>query len=265
MTDFLRLNGIPLSVRDDNASGSTEEIGDTKRAIDATLLTDRRALKRSWALELLAQDAATAEKVRSLIWGEGHVWSFNTSLYSSKGRAVSVGAGVALSAVQSKFGGSSLVLPNTKVFTASGLGWDPNAAPWTASFWWWNGTVWQHVVESSAGRRYENGVDVGVNTITTTSTDTLEFTNTFGVTGYVDDLWVVPFAWPATWPAFITAYAAAVGASPWLVADGLFVKANASGGVVVKGSVDGEKLVQAHLDGSWQSNLTALSVKLVEV
>lgn len=264
MTDFLRVNGIPVSVLDETATDSPEEIADRRRAVDGTMLLDRRAVKSAWEFDAVLDAPATALALRDLLLGRGHVWNFESSLYSSRGLPIASG-GTAVS-TYAKFGTKSLEVAPLTYAVISSLEWNPATGPWTASFWLYGGASWTHIVESSAGRRYVNGVDSGVNSTCSTATNTLKLYNPIGVSAlWFDDLWVSPYVWPTTWPAKVYAYASAVGLAPKLNVDGLLINNNAAGGAVVMGEVATVKPRQGYSGGALVPNLLTLKARLQEV
>lgn len=262
MTAFLRLNGITVPVQDEKASESNEEIGSSGRALDGAFVTSRRAVKRRWEFSTSLITTKEASAFRNLVNGRGYVFSFDSSLYSSKGTAASGGT---VSAVQKKFGANSAQVPAAGALVFAGLAFDPTTAPWSVSFWFWNGTVWAHYVETSDGTQYVNGVAVGGNTFTTTAANQLTLTNPSGAAArYFDDVWITQGAWPSTWPAMIYGYGAAVPQAPTLVADGLAIENNLES-VLVRGEAGQSTFRQGVNAGAWTANLQALSFTLQEI
>lgn len=264
MTDFLRCNGIPIPVLDESATDSPEEIGDRRRAIDGSMLLERRAVKSAWEFETALQDPATALAMRDLLLGRGHVWTFESSLYGSRG--VPIASGGSAVATYAKFGTKSLeVAPSTNA-VISGLDWNPATAPWSAAFWITTGSGWYHIVESSAGRRYQNGVDVGTNLYVTTGTNTINLRNVSGVLGlWFDDVWLAPYLFPTTWPAALYAYGSAVGLAPRLNVDGLMIDHNRAGGSVCVAEVASVRPRQGYSGGSFSADLRSIRATLHEV
>ena len=85
MTAFLTLNGITAPVLADKAPLAEEEVGTRRRALDGTLIVDRRTLKRAWEMTLVPDVAATQLAFRDLLDGKHEIWSFETGAYSSRG------------------------------------------------------------------------------------------------------------------------------------------------------------------------------------
>lgn len=261
MADFLTLNGIPVPVLDGSASLSVDELGDDSRALDGTLLLNRRNLKTSLEVDVVHQDAATALAFRDLILGRGNVWSFDTSLYSAKG-VPAAGSGV-VDTAQKKFGAASLRLgsASAEVFAD---GPDYTAQPWSCSFWLYDGVSWTHYVENSLNAQYVNGVFTGTRQFVSQSSTSVIVTNIAGANRWFDDVWLCPYLWPSTWPAKVFALNAAVGAAARVRAAGLALNAN-SGFLTMKGSVKGMKLEQGFVSGVLAPNLHVVSASLKEV
>lgn len=261
MTDFLRINGIPLAVLDGSAGLSVEEIGGLERAVDGTAITNRRAVKGSWGFTLAHSAAATALAWRDLLLGRGHRWAFDSHLYSSKGLGPSSSSGATISATQSKFGGSSLKIVDTGSYVAAAL---PSGSPWTVLLWRYV-AGWKHYAVTSAGTKYEDGV-AGVYTTTwlSVSSGSVTLANAEGADRYYDDLVVLPCIVPATWPASVFGYGAAFSPLAKLYADGLAIEAGALT-KTVRGSVGRASMVQATSAGAWASNLHVLDFTLTEV
>lgn len=104
----LSVNGIELPIAVDSLACSLEEVGESKRMEDGSLVIDRRAEKRVYDFELSPMPAAAALFLRDVLLGRGDVWAFDSHLYSSRGRPVT-GLGT-LSAAQVKFGAKSLLV-----------------------------------------------------------------------------------------------------------------------------------------------------------
>lgn len=261
---FLRLNGITIPCRLGSPAPELEVVGETSRAIDASLVTERRAVKGVWGFETTAQAPATALAIRDLLAGRAHSWSFDSHLYSSKGTPVTGSVGLAVSAVEKKYGAKSLSVPASGYAEATGMGWDFATLPWSASFWWWDGAAWKHVVETSANKKYLDGVDVGARTFVTTATNTLRITNPDASVRYCDDLWVCFWVWPATWPAAVCALGSAVAAAGLLKADGDLIENNGRV-VTVQPEALAMRVSPGTVSGTRYSNLHTVAGRLVEV
>lgn len=146
---FLALNGLPLPISVGNASGGFDEIGEGKRAVDGSLVLNRRGVKRTLEFESPPRPIAEALFLRDLILGVNcDVWSFASHLFSAKGRPANVSIGAQFSAgpPAGKWGGGVLDIQagpdsiNFPILTALGS---------TVMLWCFNnGTTWTLEVAS---------------------------------------------------------------------------------------------------------------------
>jgi hypothetical protein len=262
VTDFLRIQGIPAPVEDGSASIEVQDIGEVMRAEDGTLIRDRVDVKRVWTLNLVLQTPANAMAWIDWVLGrKSQVWSFESHVYSSKGFAVGTTGTPGVSAGQFGF---SLSVPASTTVTVNDS-YNYSAGPgWSASFWWFNGTTWSHIVETSTNVKYINGVASGARTFCTTSPTTLTITNPDAAVRRIDDLCVSFFVWPSTWPAAVFASGQALGPSPRLTVDGLLIDNNTRALNVVA-EVTGVDIAQASVSGAWVANIQRVKLKLSEV
>lgn len=272
MTDFLRINGVPVGVRIESASVRPVDVGESGRSVDASMFLQRTAVKHEYdgtTPPLTAQEALALE---GLLLGLGHVWpvSAERGLYSSRGALLtSSGAAITRSAAFGKFGSDSAQVPNgvtlrTNVLYATGAA--DQLEP-TLSFWLsLDGSTWTHrAYRAAASQWYTDGVaSVAPTGVSASYSGTYgwQLVNATGGSIWVDDLWVCPYDWPATWPALVTAYASPVGLAPKLKADGLLIKSNHS--IDAFGSVSSMPLL-AGVVGSFAANLHTVSFTLMEV
>jgi hypothetical protein len=134
---FLQINGITVPVAE--WSRSQRPIGDSGRAFSGQQRSTRRALKRSWRITTTPLTRVTAEALLALLQGQGDAWAFDSDLYSAKGNAMSSGTGIAVSAIQSKYGASSLALTGDGVAASrdsdSGKILQPAGITYTLAAW----------------------------------------------------------------------------------------------------------------------------------
>ncbi len=216
---FLALNGIPVPVELDSASRDVLEIGEMSRAEDGALRKSNQGIKIPIPIKLALLPAAEAFAWQCLILGLGHVWSFDVSVYSSKGSPLTLVDG-ARSAGSAKFGAAKLVLDDTTGM----LSFTPvRGTGHTVMFWLSGdgGSTWNHYIQTNTAL-YKNGV-VGVisETATLTATDSaLSLASTGGADVWVDDLVLLPFDIPESWVAALAAPAAEFSLLPKLHASG---------------------------------------------
>jgi hypothetical protein len=266
VTDFLRVNGVPLAVSVESAELRPEVVGESGRAVDGTFFAQRTAIKRAYEASTAPLTAQEALAVEGLVHGKGHVWPFSAALdlYSSRGALIDGSGGTPLrNIVGGKFGGDCLQFGAGVTVRTRAL--HPSA---TVSFWYsLNLASWNHYVYRSASASwYVDGVAGSAPTGITLAYDATygwTFANATGATRYIDDLWVCPYDWPATWPAYVYGYNLPVGLAPKLKADGLFIGA----GVLTLdalGEVTSMPLLPGVV-GSYAANLHTVDFSLREV
>lgn len=260
---FLTLNGLDVPVREGTPSETPREIGQRGRAFDGTARVSRRATKREWSFDMLPQSQDDAIAYEGLIRGDGHVWSFDASLYSSKGLSPSAQSGtVALSTSSPKFGAKNLALSGSSV--ASSISWQPGiGSEWTVALWRFASSVWTHYVLNSNGTKLVNAVsspDADVSWLTV-SAPNLSLSDTTATAIRYDDLIFFPFVIPAAWVGTLYGKSVAWTDAPKLTASGDALYPDKT----VFGEVTGVKQVSAVVGGSFADNARVLSVSLVEV
>lgn len=274
MAKLLRVNGIEAPVLVDSASHKPNPFAESERAEDGSMLINRRVIKESYRLTLAHRTPTEAIAWRRYLMGEGHYWSFDTSVYSSKGLGPSLltggtigssspapwlGAGrlnFALGAGNQANFGISPGVTQTQGVTAMVA---RNVA----------GGGWNHYVKDSAGNVWTNGVLTG----------TASWFNLTTIGGLVnigadagnaiayDELVILPFLIPSDWPAQLYAYQLAGSqhsALAQLKVDGDLVDANLLTRTVV-GSVGDMKLMPATLGGTFYQSVRTVDVELEEV
>lgn len=92
---YLAIDGWEIPVKIDSPKESLNFVGETTPAFDGSPLTTRRAEKKT--ISFKAYGATVTQKnghaLQGLIAGRGHIFKFNTSLYSSKGLPATLTAG----------------------------------------------------------------------------------------------------------------------------------------------------------------------------
>jgi hypothetical protein len=137
---FLALNGLPYPVAIQSLGVKIEEVGEAKRAIDGTMLVDRRATKEVVDFSTTPRPAPELRFLRDVLLGRGDVWSFASHLYSSKGRpAPVIGPSIAGAG---KWGGAALSMTNGQQVS---FPLESPALGATVIAWWSEdaGTTWQ--------------------------------------------------------------------------------------------------------------------------
>jgi hypothetical protein len=206
--------------------GDRRNIGDQAQAVDGTMRLTQQAKKRDLHFTSIPLTQADAFAWESLLTGEGHVWSFDVNLYSSKGlgpssltdAVIDVGSG-------SKFGTGALFISlttGTITFTGALLNTFGARPGYTVMVWRYDdGTdaTFHHYVVRSDGAKWKDGVR---NDATATSWLTVSGANvTLVAGGAVDpviysDLVCLPFDVLDDWPTVFGVSTSAYCPTPYL-------------------------------------------------
>lgn len=192
---FLLVNHIPFPVADGTFREENREVGSDALAYSGTSRRSRRALKRDCFFESSPMSGAEAKVWSQLLLGEGQSWSFDASLYSSKGLGPSASASTPTIEATNKYGGGSLYLGGassdsvtyTLSSNASGAG--------TIYYWARRSAVWAVYAQDTSGRKWVGGArNDGASTpwVATFNATTLTLTADASDT-HVDELHWWPF------------------------------------------------------------------------
>lgn len=218
----LALNGINLGaliLASDEPRESLRDVGDTSVAADGSTRISRRRRKRDIAFRTVPLTNAQAHAWLCLLTGEGEAWSFDSSVYGSKGTGPSAITNTSQGAPSPKYGSGRLsVGATTGSITYGGVavnGWG-GSSDWTVMLWRYEGAAWVHYVVRSDGAKWVNGVrtDGASTTWLTVSAGNVTIANTTGAAVLYDDLVVLPFLVLDDWPAQVFAAGAAYGSLP---------------------------------------------------
>jgi len=221
----LKLNGIEVDtvVSVSDLKHATRDIGERETAADGSLVITRSARKLDLFFTTVLLSLELAQIWWSFFTGEGEVWSFDTSLYGSKGTGPSSVTNTAVSAGSAKYGAGKL-----EVGASGSITWDDvtansfgRATAWTVCVWRTAGSE-VHYVVNSLGQKWVDGVrnDVASTTWLAVSSGDLTISNGGGAAVIYDDLVVVPYVMPEDWPAQVHAAGAAFGPLPAHAATG---------------------------------------------
>lgn len=214
---FLKLNGFELNVS--STAGATIErvkqgeygrtaLHQARSFVNAT--SDTR--KGTTAL----YTNTDADLYQRVIRGEGHVWPFDSTTYSSKGLSpdsapsVAFNPGVYGNALTVSGGGDPVVYLNPY-------------STWTVSGWVRDvgGTdTWTLYSLTSAGGFYVNGAATAFTSIPLESEDGEIRLQGSTDNALYDDLVLLPYVAPTTWPAWHFARGAALPQLPYVLAEG---------------------------------------------
>lgn len=175
----LKLCGVAVPITE--ASRSDYFAEDRARAFDGTPRAVVRARKRELQLRAGVKSANWTDALRRLVNGEGHAWSFDADLYSSKGLGHSAGSA-------SIIGGGGKYVSGIDV--AASVAFPISASAGTVLAWKRLGdaSTWEHFIRIGSST-YKNGV-------LATSED-MSWLNTSGVLEL--KAWA-PIAWTASAP-----------------------------------------------------------------
>ena len=256
----LVINGVAVSVGAESLTRSVEEIGERTRAFDGTAVLNRRWQKRVLELELPVASQVDQLAWMSILRGEGHVWSFDSNVYSAKGLPLS-GATAAVGATSPtpKYGAGRLSTGASSVGAATQLG-----PVWTVAAWWWNGSAWVHHVVTSSGQKWANGVRAD-GTSTTWLSVSASGDLTLAASTFLDDLVALPVVLPTTWPPLWYATGRAFPPLPRVEGYGdVFPGSSSSAPVLLRGEVSSMTYAPAWINGTWTPMAGSLSVSLRE-
>lgn len=248
----LALNGINLGrfvAAEGDLGESQRDIGGEALAVDGSTITTRSARKLDLELKSVPLSLADAQAWRDFIAGEGETWSFDVSLYGSKGTAPIAMVGATFSAGSAKFGAAKLSVgatTGTITFPAAVNEYGSTSKGWTVGVWRFESGAWRHYVVRDDGAKWSNGVR---NDATSTAwlsviTPNVTIANSTGAAVFYDDLVILPYRVPLDWPPQWYASAFAFGLLPYHVATGDFVDEAASR--VVLGRVTKRVRKRAH-------------------
>lgn len=261
---FLTVNGVELGGSISEPRGIAEsrrEIGESTNAFDGTLRKSRQSIKHDLEFETTPMTSANALAWESLIRGLGEVWSFDSSLYGSKGLGPTAGYTASRTTSGPKFGAGELSVDATtgSISFAASLG-----SNWTAAFWRYESAAWHHYVITSAGTKWYDGVSDDGHSTTwfSVSSGTATIANTTGAAVLYDDLVLLPFLPISTWPTVWGVASSAFSLLPKLTIAGDAIPEATSRSVMGEAT---PRVVKVVIGGSLQTNARILSATFSEV
>jgi hypothetical protein len=256
-------SGLNIPVRAETLQRETREIGDRATAYDGTMRLTRRARKVDFAFEMPPMSAADAFAWEHLLAGTGQYWSFDSTLYSTKG-VPSTGT-----AVRTPFGPKAgvgcLDFGIAQTFIGA-LGDEFALYPWTVSLWRNAGAGYVHYVVRSDGAKWVDGVrnDLAVTTWMAVTTS-LTITDT-GVP--YDSIHAALGLWPEDWitPVYDMAGAAWANFPALSLYGDALPGSSTSARRTYLAEVSSSPIFGGRLDGaSYSASLHQLSVSLMGV
>lgn len=267
MANFLTVNGLAVPVSLNSfEEGEPEVIGASERAANGGLVESVIATKRAAAFKTTPQLASVAEAWSQLLRGEGERWSFDSNLYGSKGTPPSSATGLAVTAagIGPKHGAGYLAISSTYNFAVAGA----YSTSYSALLWRIESSAWHHyfvTFDGTTQTRYRDGSAYGSAITSWFNASAGTITLGPGSTEF-DDVCLFPFAMPTSWASALYTWH---NANAWPNLPALKVQGDAipdaAGYRLCKGVVKGANLMRGALGGTKYSNLTQLSVGLLEV
>lgn len=199
---MLTINEVTIPQSADSGTESFEVIGDLDRAYDGTWRESRTSEKRRFDVRttVLAQDVGEALKL--LLQGRGHVWSFDSDRYSSKGLGPSTGAAAGTITGGGKFGSYMALSAAEQITWPTGFG-DPATNDYTILLFEDSGAPWDRwAIKNVQGTvtKFLNGATTGAATPFVSVDSSGDITIGDGAGAFdIDDLVFVPFALPDSW------------------------------------------------------------------
>lgn len=227
----LAINGINLGAMmsaTDAPKETVREIGESAQGADGSTVITRLTKKKDLSFASVLLTHAQAHAWLSLITGEGEAWSFDSSLYGSKGTGPNASVGATQSAGSAKYGAGKLSLAATTgsiTFPSVTVNEFGGSVGWTVMFWRFSGGAYHWYLARSDSSYWTDGVFDPMGAFTfadflTVGSGNVTLKNITGGAVSFDDLVVLPFAVLDDWPAQIFAAAVAFGPTPYLNATG---------------------------------------------
>lgn len=273
---WLTINGVELKkmvALGGDPSGDRRDIGAQTEASDGSITVTRQTRKRDQKLSSVPLTNAAAQSWESLLVGDGNVWPFDSSFYSSKGVVGTTGAplDVLVQGSIKKFGAGALQIASGEEWASSvkagvNVG---GTGPYTFALWMRGlvATTWHHYVNRYDGVTLDSWLD-GVRG-TVSYDDMLAFlgdgsfvlkSDFLAEQSYFDDVVVCPYLWLDAWPAQVYAAGRAFGQLPFLTAAGDLVP-EASTRKMVCSSIS-DKVMIARVDGQLRRDAKVLAFEL---
>jgi len=158
---YMVLNGLPIPCAADQVREVDDSLTYEQRMVSGKWYRDQRVTKRAWVAQTIRLPLAEAKRLRRIIEGAGHTWSFTaaTGLFSSKGLAgwsgggfldlVGTGGPFGVGYVEEGSGSNNVSAQMPPIYTST----------WTTAQWVpVAGPAWEHRLQTSTGLKYTDGV-----------------------------------------------------------------------------------------------------------
>lgn len=273
LPDWYAINGIdlaPIASAKDLPQEPKRDIGGVEDASDGSKVVTRIARKLDLTFTSIPLLSADAVAFEGLICGLGEHWSFDTSLYGSKGLGPSGTIDAIQTAGTPKFGAGVLRLSaTTGTITFAGAAQGPGGTfrKYTVMVWRRESGVWHHYIVTSSGHKWLDGVRAdGTSTtwLVVTAVGDVTIVNTAGATQDYDDLVVLPYEIVDYWGEIFGVATSAFSNLPDLNASGLLVTEATTR--IVTGNCTSMTVMMARPSGySLQRDMKRLSVEIFQV
>jgi len=265
--NWLKLNGVdlgPIAAVASEPKGERREIGDVSPALDGTMRVTRQTRKRDMSIETIPLTGSDAFAWESLVTGEGERWSFDASLYGSKGLGPVSGSGYSLVAGSAKFGSGKLRLAaSTGMITYGNAALHSSGETLgsTIMVWRLESGTWHHYIVRSDGAKWFDGArnDALVTDWLVVAGANIALVNTAGAAQDYDDLVALPFKILDQWAEIFGTATTAFSSLPYLDATGLLVPEISVRRVTGTAT---EKVLVATAAGAVQHDMRKLSIEL---
>jgi hypothetical protein len=269
---FLKVNGVAVPVAVDAADVEPQVIGTEERTESGDLVVDFVREVNTFSVTTTLITKAEAFALKCLVQGLGHVWSFASSLYSSKGRGPASSTNATQGSGGAVSGTGKLTLGATTgsiVFAAAtALRAGQDNAEYSILVWRYESGAWHHYIITAAAT-YRDGVAYGGSTswVQVFPNGDVQLSNSTGSAVDYSDLVTLPFTVPASWIAGLDAFIRTAGnAFPALSRvrlEGDLVPAAFSS--TARGKVEREHVRVARIDGVLERAARTLQLRFSEV
>lgn len=260
---WLSMNGLELSVSNDSAIENVREIGATEASFDGTLRRTRQGVKRDLSFKTPPLTGAEAYFWGNWIRGIGEVWSFESSLYGSKGTGPTSSTGCTQDSSPAKHGTYSLEITSTNTFAVAGY---TSGGSVTTILWHYESGAWHHyVIDGNEATVYRDGSSYATPLDWfAASGGTVTLTASGGVSHNFDDMVILPFSVPTGYWDDIYSWhdTNSWGALPALKCMGDIIPEAQTR--TMMGDVTESRPLKAYLSGSFTTVARTLSVGLRE-
>lgn len=193
----LTINGIEVPLDSAApASLSYVRLGELVRSWSGRARKTQRIEKRQATAQMVPLSPTEALAFRGLLHGDGHQFSFDTSLYGSRGLGGSGGSSsIGATSPAPKFGAGRLNQASGTITFATQL-----PTTWTLMAWRWNGSSWARWLLDSTGARYTGGSSTGTSIAWMgVSSGSAQLIGAQAIDDFTVLPYLIPNSWKSTW------------------------------------------------------------------